>query len=116
VIYSFCLKSGYCFDLRVFLIWSVLITAYLVTNIFFSDNSLYVYCPDQGRDCINPVYGKCDLPVCQEAVLSPGFEYGKKKHFLFDAYGFLFFSSLMVAFFVNHWLFNKGKTFLGGVE
>ena len=74
----------------------------------------YLECPKDSRfPCTNPFYEMQPCPiketyVCNQKNLFPGETYGKKPNFFADqAYTFTFLI-FTIAFFVNHFLYNKG--------
>lgn len=102
------LPSGYVLDRSLFR-WYVLIVGGLlllfIVTVGFHGRfyKAYVSCPEDaiGGKCDNPLYGACDLPVCEKETLFPGESIGEKPRST-DAAFFALFAPLAIITLFNH--------------
>jgi len=111
-------KGGsYKFDRKIFKTVLYIIFGYLiiigVLTGFDTERKLYVNCKGT-TECINPVplsekYLKyCTGDWCTDEYLTPGFSYGEPPTKLNNSFFVVVFGSLVVAFILNHYKYNRG--------
>lgn len=107
-------NKGYIFDRLIFKIacWTILIFLFAVCWLqgFNFKPQLYIKC-DSETQCLNPFYDPfspgCNYEWCSQKYLDPGFEFGKKPHFLFISAPYITICMLAIAFGVNHYKYNR---------
>lgn len=121
--------KGYVFDKYLFRAFMIIILTGLfcivvIHDFDFSPN-MYISCSDDNPvPCENPFYNaeirsvdpyfrnvKCEWDWCHQEYLPVGFEFGKKPDFWITYAPYLSFLFLILAFVVNHIIYNKGYKF-----
>jgi len=108
-------KSGYVFERRIFRLYALGVVVFAIflflTAGGFGKQYAYTECKNDfignNLPCDNILYGKCDLPACQKAVLQPGESIGEKPPTnLSERLIGASFMGLLAAFLFNH-IFNN---------
>lgn len=111
-------ENGYKYDRWVFRVYAGVVILYILFtfNAFDWDFSkqIYMRCDNGLYACENPLFLKCDLPVCFQEFLPPGYEYGIKperfRKYMFGGWLVAIFGGL-AALVINHYWHNRDKRF-----
>jgi hypothetical protein len=87
--------------------------------------NLEIVCKTDNTPCTNPLYNNFDicgegkmLPsyhyLCITELLPPGYHYGSEPNFLLNHFLEITIILILLAFLLNHMIFNKGFKDLGG--
>ena len=115
---------GYQVNRRIFQVYLIIVLG-LIAFMFFSSpigwREVYVHCPANSTEpCINPLYLDCPLEACESIELNKtlpqGFELGTPPSQDFNqqlnGLGLFIISGLVLAFLINHFRYNRGRSFL----
>lgn len=113
-------RGGYVFDRRVFRVVLILFFGLLVWMIYTANvghQEVYISCTGT-TPCENQFYHNCDHPVCapivNQEILPPGFALGTPPsvefHRQVKGLVLITVSLFILAFVVNHFLHNKGRS------
>jgi hypothetical protein len=132
----FTILKGYKFDKLIYGIYVLVVLAlFLIVfisngsdraqHIFYkcdvTDNDFYLN-GSTGQSCLNPFYN--EYPICQslwsgacnDKLVSNGFQYGEPAPAIVKQWIFIVLGLLLVAFVINHFIYNKGFQFDNGGE
>jgi len=107
--------------------WAILCMILFVFALWFRrglgnplERKLYVHCPLNVASCENPLYDAKDFcmdklgadhPLCSMRYLPAGFVYGSPPDKLVLNGGLVMFGLVVLAFVLNHFLYNRGRKF-----
>ena len=132
------LLPGYKFNKWIFrAVYVVTIVLFLFAVWGVGRTEIYLKCPsDSPRQCRNPFVPETEyLPngtispfnarvepctagpeICSHEYLVPGESIGKPPSFLYANFGMLLLATYLIAFIINHLLFNRGYKFQEGLD
>lgn len=83
-------------------------------------NIIYLACPEDARTfCENPFYRAYPCPsndprICSQKIILPGTSIGEKPGVIASNFGFIILGGFVVAFLINHFLYNRSYKFKEG--